>query len=116
MSNAEQSPDEFFDEIVSDYIQEQIATGQAAGQTADEIEQSFNAASLILSVKMLQKRGSGHLPEGSELLHALGELTDASEAECRQMCRAFIHAGWMDAGYGLTESGRQLAGLTPEPG
>lgn len=110
MSQSE-SPDDFLDEVVTSYIQEQIAAGEAAGQSRAQIDRSFDAASLILCVRMLARWGGNHLPEGGELLVALGQLTGGSEAECRQLCKTFIHAGWMDAGYCLTESGRALARL-----
>lgn len=107
---SEDSPSEdFLDEVVESYIQKQIAAGEAAGQSQRQIDQNFDAASFILCVRMLAKWGGDHLPEGAELLRALGELTGGNEAECRQLCSGFIRAGWMDAGYCLTERGHRMA-------
>ncbi|PKL76619.1 MAG: hypothetical protein CVV27_09375 [Candidatus Melainabacteria bacterium HGW-Melainabacteria-1] len=100
------SEDDFLDEVVTSYIQEQMIAGSAAGKSPAEIEQSFNQSSWILSVRMLRDWHGGSMPEGAELLRGLAELTGADEAEARDICRVFVAAGWLDAAYSLTEAGR----------
>lgn len=111
----EPSEDAFIDAVVDEYIQKQIAQGEAAGKSQAEIEQSLNVASLVLTVKMLREWNGGSVPEGAELLWGLADLTGASDAECRDICRVFVAAGWLDASYCLTDAGRSLAGLDAEP-
>ncbi len=113
MAQSEQSDEAFLDSVVESYLQKQIATGASQGKSTAEIEQSLNAASLVMTVKMLMDWNGGEMPEGPELIWGLGDLTGASEAECRDICRVFVAAGWLDAAYTLTETGRRLAGLDP---
>ena len=105
----EQDQEAFLDEVVNSYIQAQLEAGAAEGKSSGEIEASFNAASMILIVRMLS--GQGKMPEGAELLRALAQATGASDAECRELCHVFIAAGWLDAAYVLTDKGRRLAGI-----
>ena len=106
-----QTDDEFLDTVVDNYIQKRIAAGASEGKSPAEIESSLNTASLILTVRMLQDWNGGEMPEGAELLWGLGDLTGASEAECRDICRVFVAAGWLDAAYTLTETGRRVVGM-----
>ena len=108
-ADQEQDPEAFLDEVVTSYIQAQREAGEAEGKSSGEIEASFNAASMILIVRMLS--GQGKMPEGAELLRALAQATGASDAECRELCHVFVAAGWLDAAYVLTDKGRRLAGI-----
>lgn len=103
--------EDFLDEVVESYIQNQIVASEMDGHSAEQIDQSFQVGSFILCVRMLSQRGGGRLPEGGEWLRQLAAAAEASEAECRQLCSGFIRAGWMDAGYCLTARGRSLAAL-----
>jgi len=111
-SDPAQAPEpDFVEQMARGYIHNMVQRGESAGKSPEQIDHALNKAGLILVVRMLQKTHGEALPQGESLLQSLSELMGEDLAQTRELCQSFVAAGWMEADYRLSPSGKKLSGL-----